>query len=169
MKQILILSDSHGLLEEDAMKHVMAADEIWHGGDWGANMLAFEQLEKTGKVLRAVFGNIDCATLRATLPESTFFVSEGVKVFMTHIGGYPGRYSKGIKELLKSKRPHIFICGHSHILKVIQDKELGILHINPGACGRNGFHVFRTMVRLIISPGKVERADVIQLGTRAGE
>lgn len=165
MKTILIFSDSHGLLEDDVMKHVVEADELWHTGDWG-NIAVLNQLEKTGKTIRGVYGNIDGGELRAALPLTNFFECEGVKVFMTHIGGYPGRYAKGIKDNLKQLRPHLFICGHSHILKIMQDKELGILHINPGACGRHGFHQFRTMVRIEIAEGKITKADVIQLGGR---
>ncbi|MCK9481371.1 MAG: metallophosphatase family protein [Bacteroidia bacterium] len=165
MKKILILSDSHGLLENDVLKYIEQADEVWHAGDWGS-MEVFEQLEKTGKIIRGVYGNIDGGKLRTVLKEETVFVCDGVKIFMTHIGGYPGRYSMGIIDKLKLHHPHLFICGHSHILKIIQDKELQVLHINPGACGRHGFHIFRTMVRIEINEGKITKADVIELGRR---
>lgn len=165
MKKILILSDSHGLLEEDVMKHVANADEIWHAGDWG-NMEVLEQLEKVGKKIEGVYGNIDGGKLQITLPDENIFECEGLKVFMTHIGGYPGRYAAGIKEKIKSIKPKLFICGHSHILKIMQDKELNVLHINPGACGRHGFHIFRTMVRIEIDLGKITKAEVVELGRR---
>lgn len=168
MKKVLILSDSHGLLEADVVKHIVQADEIWHAGDWG-NMEVLEQLEKLGKPIQGVYGNIDGGKLRVVLPNENIFESEGVKVFMTHIGGYPGRYSVGIKDKLRIHRPTLFVCGHSHILKIMQDKELSVLHINPGACGRHGFHIFRTMVRIEINAGKITKADVIELGRRTTE
>jgi putative phosphoesterase len=166
MKTILIISDSHGLLLPDVMAHVAVVDEVWHSGDWGS-MEVLEQLEKSGKAIQGVYGNIDGGKLRTALKDDAYFECEGMKIFMTHIGGYPGKYARGIKEKLKQTRPNIFICGHSHILKVIYDKELSVLHCNPGACGVHGFHVLRTLLRIKIDAGKVVGAEIIELGKRA--
>jgi putative phosphoesterase len=167
MKKILLISDSHGLLMSDVLAHAEKADEIWHAGDWGGNESVFNQLLETGMTFRGVWGNIDSHGLRAILPYDTFFTVEGLKVYMLHIGGYPGRYAKGVKDKLKFLKPNLFICGHSHILKIIQDKELKILHMNPGACGNHGFHQVRTMIRFTIDNGKITQADVIELNKRA--
>ena len=164
MKKILLLSDTHGYIDETILSHVDNADEVWHAGDIGT-------IELTDKIasykpLRAVYGNIDGHVLRSAFPLDLFFSCEGLKVFITHIGGYPTRYSKGIKEKLLMHRPDLFICGHSHILKVIRDHQLGILHMNPGAAGVHGFHKMRTMIRFDINKGKMENVEVIELGIR---
>jgi uncharacterized protein len=166
LKKILLLSDTHGSLDEAIIKHAKDADEIWHAGDIGTIQIA-DQLSKI-KPLHAVYGNIDGADVRSTYPHELFFVVGGLKIFMTHIGGYPGRYAKGIKEKLKIIRPDIFICGHSHILKVIRDNELKLLHINPGAAGIHGFHDIRTMIRMQVENGKIQNLEVIELGMRGG-
>ena len=162
MKKILLLSDTHGYIDEAILSHVANADEVWHAGDIGT-------IELTDKIasykpLRAVYGNIDGHVLRSAFPLDLFFSCEGLKVFITHIGGYPTRYSKGIKEKLLMHRPDLFICGHSHILKVIRDQQLGTLHMNPGAAGVHGFHKMRTMIRFDINKGKMENVEVIELG-----
>jgi len=167
MKQIIVLSDSHGLLEKDVMRHLQEADEIWHAGDWGGGLAVLEQVEVLKKPIRGVYGNIDGGPLRKALPFINAFECDGLRVWMTHIGGYPGRYAKGIKERLIQARPDVFICGHSHILKVIYDKELGLLHLNPGACGRHGFHQVRTLLRLQVGQGKIQKAEVIELGKKS--
>jgi hypothetical protein len=164
MKKILLLSDTHGYIDEAILSHVANADEVWHAGDIGT-------IELTDKIasykpLRAVYGNIDGHVLRSAFPLDLFFSCEGLKVFITHIGGYPTRYSKGIKEKLLMHRPDLFICGHSHILKVIRDQQLGTLHMNPGAAGVHGFHKMRTMIRFDINKGKMENVEVIELGLR---
>jgi len=164
MKKILLLSDTHGYFDEAILSHVANADEVWHAGDIGT-------IELTDKIasykpLRAVYGNIDGHVLRSAFPLDLFFSCEGLKVFITHIGGYPTRYSKGIKEKLLMHRPDLFICGHSHILKVIRDQQLGTLHMNPGAAGVHGFHKMRTMIRFDINKGKMENVEVIELGLR---
>lgn len=166
MKQVIVLSDSHGLLEPDVMRHLKEADEIWHAGDWGGGMNVLEQIEKLNKPIQGVYGNIDGGALRQVLPLIHRFECEGMRVWMTHIGGYPGKYAKGIKERLIQDKPHVFICGHSHILKVIYDKEIGVMHLNPGACGRHGFHQVRTLLRLQIAETKIQKAEVIELGKR---
>ena len=164
MKKILLLSDTHGYLDDAILTHVSNADEVWHAGDIGTIELT-DQIAKL-KPLRAVYGNIDGHVLRSAFPLDLFFNCEGLKVFITHIGGYPTRYSKGIKEKLVMHRPDLFICGHSHILKVIRDQQLGILHMNPGAAGVHGFHKMRTMIRFDINKGKMENVEVIELGLR---
>ena len=161
-----MLSDTHGSIDESIVKHANEADEIWHAGDIGTISIA-DQLSKI-KPLRAVFGNIDGADVRSIYPQELFFIVGEVKVFMTHIGGYPGRYAIGIKDKLKTYQPDLFICGHSHILKVIRDTNLKLLHINPGAAGIHGFHDIRTMIRMQVENGKIHNLEVIELGKRGG-
>ena len=164
MKKILLLSDTHGYLDNSIIKHINEADEVWHAGDIGTIALT-DTITKI-KPLRAVYGNIDGHILRAAFPLELFFVCEGLKVAMIHIGGYPTRYSKGIRDKLLLKKPDLFICGHSHILKIIRDQQLGILHMNPGAAGVHGFHQMRTMIRFTIEKGKIENVEVIELGLK---
>lgn len=138
MVKIALISDTHSSLPENAIQSLEEVDEIWHAGDVGDPMI----LEKLPKkpLLRAVFGNIDDQHLKRELPEEVLFESGGVKVFMIHIGGTPPRYAKGVKAKIKNHQPNLFVCGHSHICKVVQDKELGVLYMNPGAIGNHGFH-----------------------------
>ncbi len=164
MKKIGLLSDTHGFLDERLFHYFEDCDEIWHAGDIGKAEVA-ERLEAF-KPLRAVFGNIDDAAMRRRFPEDLRFACEGLEVFMTHIGGYPGKYNKRVRDLLRTRPPELFICGHSHILKVVPDEQLGLLHINPGACGNEGFHRVKTVVRLEIEVGKVAKLEVIELGRR---
>jgi uncharacterized protein len=166
MKRILLISDSHGTLGEDVMRHVVAADEVWHAGDWGGGMEVYDQLCATGKTIRGVWGNIDSHDMRKVVPYEQHFTVEGLLVYMIHIGGYPGRYAGGIKEKLVQYRPQVFICGHSHIAKVIRDNAMSLLHMNPGACGFHGFHRVRTMIRMEIAHGSISKADMIELGNR---
>jgi uncharacterized protein len=165
MKRILLLSDTHGFLDQKMVKHIEAADEVWHAGDWGT--LAVSDYIKKLKPLRGVWGNIDGHDIRAEHPLNNRFVCDGVDVLITHIGGYPGKYSPAIREELKANPPKLFICGHSHILKVMRDPILGLLHINPGAAGIKGFHNVRTMVRFKIDSGKITDVEAIELGKRA--
>jgi hypothetical protein len=146
------------------LAHFADCDEIWHAGDLGDNGTA----ERLGhfKPLRAVYGNIDGTQTRMRFPEDLRFSIEGLRVFMTHIGGYPGKYHPRVRQLLKADPPDLFICGHSHILKIVRDPQLGLLHINPGACGQEGFHLMRTMVRFRINAGRMEGLEVIELGRR---
>lgn len=164
LKKILLISDTHGYLDPKLKKHVLDADEVWHAGDIGPAGLCHE-IEKL-KPLRAVFGNIDGQDVRVSYPENLIFTIEDVKVFMTHIGGYPGKYPAKIKALLKEHGPKLFICGHSHILKVIYDKDLQLLHINPGAAGVHGFHTVKTAVRFEIEGEEIKNLAVIELGSR---
>jgi putative phosphoesterase len=164
MVRILLLSDTHGHIDDRILQYAETVDEVWHAGDIGTPevLLALEKV----KPLRAVYGNIDGHELRRMAPGNQFFEIEGLRVWITHIGGYPGRYSKGIPEKLTQWRPGLFICGHSHILKVMPDKKRQLLHMNPGAAGHHGFHKVRTMLRFQIRQGKVEKLEAIELGLR---
>lgn len=164
MKRILLLSDTHSHLDDRILSFVEAADEVWHAGDIGDLKVTDRIAEST--TLRGVYGNIDSHKARAEFPLVNCFTVEGLKVFITHIGGYPGRYSMGVKEQLQKEKPGLFISGHSHILKVKFDKELNLLHMNPGAAGIHGFHAMRTMLRFEVEKGKVENLEVIELGKR---
>lgn len=164
MKRIGIISDTHGYLDEQVFTYFLHCDEVWHAGDIG-NITLAAQLEAF-KPLRAVFGNIDGADLRIRYSETLRFICEGVDVLMTHIGGYPSRYSKDIKTALIADPPKLFICGHSHILKIIFDDKLQCLHINPGAAGNHGWHKVRTLVRLDFENGTMKNCEVIELGKR---
>jgi putative phosphoesterase len=142
------------------LKHVQSADEVWHAGDWGDSEVS-NQITSL-KPVRGVYGNIDGLIIRKTYPKELFFEVEGVKVYITHIGGYPGRYNKGIKEKLQEYQPDLYICGHSHICKVMRDKALNLLHINPGAIGNKGFHKKRTMISLSINDGNIFDVNLIE-------
>ena len=160
MKKIILLSDTHHCLDKRFFPHFNKADEIWHAGDIG-NISITDQLRKFG-YLRAVWGNIDNKKIRIEFKKTLFFKCEEVNVMMTHIGGYPGRYSRRVSDCLKSEKVDLFICGHSHILKVINDKKHNLLHINPGAIGKYGFHNKRTMVRFDINGKKIENLEIIE-------
>lgn len=164
MKQIGLISDTHGVLPESVFKHFDDCDEIWHAGDFGGNGVA-EKLSKF-KPLRGVYGNIDGADIRSEFPEVNIFEIEQVKVLMKHIGGYPGKYAPGVKEMLKIAKPQLFISGHSHILKVMFDKELKCLHINPGAAGIQGWHQVQTLVKIKIDGKDIKDCVVIELGKK---
>lgn len=140
------------------------ADEIWHAGDIG-NLSVTDQLEAL-KPVRGVHGNIDDHIIQKEFPENNRFMCEGVDVWITHIGGYPNRYNVKVREEIRSNPPKLFICGHSHILKVMHDKKLNLLHMNPGACGKHGFHQIRTMLRFSIDGDKISDLEVIELGKR---
>jgi len=164
MKKIGLLSDTHGHLDERILDHFTECDEIWHAGDIG-NLEVAEKLSAV-KPFRAVYGNIDGAEIRARFPLNVQFEMEGVSVFMTHIGGYPGKYTKRVRELLQDIRPKLYICGHSHILKVLPDQKFDLLHINPGACGNEGFHKIKTIVRFTLDQGTIKDLEAIELGKR---
>lgn len=160
MKKILLISDTHGYIDEKIIKYASQVDEIWHAGDIG-DISVSDKLKKI-KPLRGVFGNIDDQKIRTEFPLHNRFMCEKVNVWITHIGGYPKRYNPKILEELKSNPPDLFICGHSHILKVINDKKLGLLHINPGAIGKYGLHSVRTMVQFEINGKKIENLSIIE-------
>lgn len=161
MQKILLLSDTHSYIDEQILKFVKQADEVWHAGDIGS-IEVVEAIEKL-KPLRAVYGNIDHHQLRAEFPLDQKFKVEGVSVWMTHIGGYPNRYEARVKAELSKNPPMIFISGHSHILKVIYDKKCQLLHLNPGAAGKHGFHKVRTMLRFQIDKDKIQEMEIIEL------
>ena len=148
MKKILLLSDTHGFINDQILKFVKLADEVWHAGDIGD--IKVTDTIKNLKPLRAVFGNIDNSEIRVEFPLNNRFSIEGVNVWIIHIGGYPNRYNPSIKEEIHKNPPDVFICGHSHILKVMPDKKLDLLHLNPGAAGKHGLHQVRTMLRFEI-------------------
>ena len=164
MKKILLLSDSHGYLDDRILKYAEEADELWHAGDIGTT--AVSDALKNVKPLKAVFGNIDGGEIRKEFPLHQRFLCEKVDVWITHIGGYPGRYSPAVKEEIKANPPKLFICGHSHILKVMNDKKLGLLHMNPGAVGKQGFQKVRTMLRFKIDGEDIRDLEVIELGKK---
>ena len=160
MKKILLLSDTHSHIDDGIIKHVHWADEVWHAGDIGD--VSVTDAIMALKPLRAVYGNIDDNVIRMQFPEHLFFNCEDVKVWITHIGGYPGRYPARIRAILDSKRPDLFICGHSHILKVMSDKKYNLLHMNTGAAGRHGFHKVCTMLRFEVYRGKISSLEVVE-------
>lgn len=164
MKKILLISDTHSHFDDKLIKHIESVDEVWHAGDIGDIELC-KNIEKL-KPLKAVSGNIDGANINTIYPENLIFICEEVKVFMTHIGGYPGKYNPAAKKVLLNEKPSLFICGHSHILKVMFDKELNLLHMNPGSCGREGFHKIKTAIRFTIDGDEIKNAEVIELGLR---
>ena len=161
MKKIILLSDTHSALDKRFLPHLEDANEIWHAGDIG-DIKVLEKLEKTTKV-RAVYGNIDNHIIRSATKEFINFKCEEVNVLITHIGGYPGKYSKGIKEKIQKLRPKLFICGHSHILKVIFDKRFNLLHMNPGAAGNYGVHKVKTILKFKIDKENITDLKVIEL------
>lgn len=160
MTKILLLSDTHGYIDNDILKYVKQADEVWHAGDIGD--LKVTDAIKSLSPLKAVYGNIDDHKMRTEFPENNRFMCEQVDVWMTHIGGYPGAYNMRIREGIKKNPPKLFICGHSHILKVMPDKKLNLLHMNPGAVGKHGFHKARTMLRFTIDGNKIDNLEVIE-------
>lgn len=164
MKKIVLLSDTHSHIDDAILKYADLADEVWHAGDIGD--LNVTDTLKLDKPLRAVYGNIDGDNARREFPLHNRFFCEGVDVWITHIGGYPGKYNQAIRSELQLNPPKLFICGHSHILKVQFDKTLNLLHMNPGACGIYGFHQVRTMLRFEIEGEKIQNLEVIELGKK---
>lgn len=164
MIKILLLSDTHSHIDDTILKYVQQADEVWHAGDIGS--LVVTDKIKSIKPLRAVFGNIDDDKARMEFPLHNRFMCEGVDVWITHIGGYPGKYNQAIREELRANPPKLFICGHSHILKVQFDKRLNLLHMNPGAAGISGFHQIRTMLRFEIDGDKIQSLEIVEIGKK---
>lgn len=165
MLKIGLISDTHGFLDPAVYKYFKDCDEIWHAGDIGV-IEVYDELAKF-KPTRAVFGNIDGHLIRSAIPEHLYFEIEGLKVYITHIGGYPGKYNFNVKAFLQKHPTDLFICGHSHILKVMFDKTFDLLHINPGAAGNHGFHHIKTLIRFEINKGKPQNLEVIEIGKRA--
>ena len=162
--KIVLISDTHGFIDAKVLAHLQEADEIWHAGDIGDESV-INALPK-GKTLRAVFGNIDGNFARTQYKEEVFFEIEGVKVLMLHIGGTPPNYAKGVKSKIKLLRPNLFICGHSHICKVVFDPTMDCLYMNPGAIGKQGFHQIRTLLKFEIEAGKAKNLQVVELGKK---
>lgn len=162
--KIGLLSDTHSWLEPSIFEHFEHCDEVWHAGDIG-DIATLDRLADF-KPLRTVYGNIDGSEIRARAPLNNIFTVAGLKVFMTHIGGYPGRYTPRVRKLLDQEKPQLYICGHSHILKVMPDPKRQLLHMNPGACGKHGFHRVKTLLRFDILEEKVANLQVIELGLR---
>ncbi|MGN0032887.1 MAG: metallophosphoesterase family protein [Candidatus Limimorpha sp.] len=165
MKRIGVLSDTHGWINPKVFDFFKDCDEIWHAGDIGSTDVA--DTLSSFKTLRAVYGNIDGQDIRLSYPKMQIFNVEGIKVVMTHIGGYPNHYEPGIKDILLKERPDIFISGHSHILKIINDNNMRLLHINPGAAGRTGFHNVVTMLRFQISEGTIQNMEVYECSRKS--
>lgn len=164
MQRIGVLSDTHAFFDPRFYELFSEVDQIWHAGDIGSEEVL--DLMESFKPVKAVFGNIDGAALRRRIKQSQRFACEGFDVFMTHIGGYPGKYAPSVKHEIITNPPNLFICGHSHILKVINDPTLKLLHINPGAAGIYGFHTIRTAVRFVLDKGVIKDLEVIELGSR---
>ena len=164
MPRILLISDNHSYFDQELIPFVSWADEVWHAGDIGHldSVAYFEQ----NNVFRAVYGNIDDHITRRVYPEFLTFYIDGVLVYMTHIGGHPQRYANGVKKTLKDIKPNIFICGHSHICRVMYDKNCNLIYMNPGAYGHHGFHHIRTILKFEINHSKIENLEVVELGLR---
>ncbi len=164
VQRIALLSDTHNYLDPKLNKYLDECDQIWHAGDIGTIAIT-DSLNKI-KPVTAVYGNIDGADVRKVHPKEQLFDCEGVKVFMTHIGGYPKKYKTEILDKIKTHKPDLVVCGHSHILKVIYDHDLNHLHINPGAAGVHGFHKVKTLVRFSLTEGQIKDLEVIELGKK---
>jgi uncharacterized protein len=165
MLRIALLSDNHGYYGKDIGENLSDVDEIWHAGDMG-NLESVDQLKTYGKVI-GVYGNIDDASIRSEFPKDLVWKMGNIKVFMTHIGGYPGKYNGRVASIIRTEMPNIFICGHSHICKIVPDKVNNLLHLNPGSYGFHGFHHVRTLLKFEIANDKVSNMKVIELGLRA--
>lgn len=166
MKRIGLISDTHNFLDEAVFRHLETCQEIWHAGDFGSIAIAEQLTQKSGLPLKGVYGNIDGYDVRSVYPEKLTWRCEGVSVYMTHIGGYPGRYAPGIKQELIDNSATLFISGHSHILKVMYDDRIGCLHLNPGAAGNQGWHKVKTILRFAIDGKQIKDCEVIELGQR---
>jgi putative phosphoesterase len=162
--KIALISDTHGDLPTDITKHLADCDEIWHAGDIGT-MNVLDKLRSIAPTV-AVWGNIDGADIRSETKEVLIFEREGVKVLIMHIGGYPPKYNAKSREVLNNANPDLFVCGHSHILKVIRDPKRKLIHLNPGAAGYKGFHKFRTLLTFKLNDGDISDLQVIELGKR---
>jgi len=160
MKKILLISDTHGYIDDRIIQYAKESDETWHAGDIG-ELKVVDEIKKV-TTLKAVHGNIDNSKIRAEYAENLRFKIEDMEIWITHIGGYPNKYNLRIRQEINSNPPDVFICGHSHILKVINDNKLNLLHINPGAIGKHGFHQVRTMIRFQIIKSKIQNLEVIE-------
>lgn len=157
-----LISDTHGVFDDRFKEFLEPVDQIWHAGDFGGGMDLAKEIASF-KPLLGVAGNCDNYNLRYEHPIYRFFECEGLKVLMTHVGGYPGKYSYSARQLIEELRPDVFVCGHSHILKVVRDHKYDMMVINPGAAGIQGFHLVRTALRFQINAGKIEKMEVFEL------
>jgi uncharacterized protein len=164
LKKIALISDSHGYIDQQVIRHLESVDEVWHAGDIGDKSV-IDALPKH-LTQRIITGNIDDLQAQAIHPEELFFEVEGVKVLMIHIGGKPPKYAKGVLSRIKALQPHLFVCGHSHICKVEFDAVNNCLYMNPGAFGQHGFHVMRTLLTFEVEEGKLKNLAVVELGKR---
>jgi putative phosphoesterase len=164
MTRIGLISDTHNYLDDAILRHFENCDEIWQAGDFGS--VAIADALKSFKPLRGVYGNIDGYDIRSVYPEEIIFMCEEVKIFIKHIGGYPGRYAPGVKNKIIEERAQLFISGHSHILKVMFDEKLKCLHMNPGAAGKQGWQKVRTLTRFVIDEKQIKNCEVIELGKK---
>jgi putative phosphoesterase len=164
MTRIGLMSDTHNYLDDAIFRHFEDCDEIWHAGDFGT--MAISERLGAFKPVKGVFGNIDGYDVRSVYPEMLRWKCEDVEILMRHIGGYPGKYTPPVKEQMKLSPPALFISGHSHILKIIYDKQFDCLHMNPGAAGKEGWHRMRTLIRFSIDGKDIRNCDVIELGKR---
>ena len=164
MKRIGVLSDTHGWIHPDLFEFFENVDEIWHAGDIGGIDI-YDQLAAF-KPIKAVYGNTDDSKVRLVCPKTQSFTVENVKILMTHIGGHPGKYEYGVRDLFVAEKPKIFVCGHSHIAKVMYDKKYDFLYINPGAAGYRGFHKYMTAIRFVIDGDNIKDLELIELGER---
>jgi hypothetical protein len=162
--RIGLLSDTHGFLDEAIFSYFAGCDEVWHAGDFGP-VSVLDRLREF-KPTRGVWGNIDGADVRQAVTRDLEWVCEGLKVYLTHIGGYPGAYDRRAKTEILTRRPGLFLCGHSHILKVMRDPKLNLIHLNPGACGHHGWHTVRTILRFTVEDGRLSAMEAIELGAR---
>jgi putative phosphoesterase len=173
MKKIGLIADTHNYFDAAIQKHFEDCDEIWHAGDFGSIQIADQlaKIEIKGKtdkpVLRGVFGNIDGYDIKSVFQEKLHFSCEGVRVFIQHIGGYPGHYAPGVKKEIVENKTKLFISGHSHILKIVYDDTLQCLHMNPGAAGIQGWHKIRTLIRFVIDGTDIKNCEVVELGKRS--
>ena len=171
MTKIGLISDTHSYIDEATIDHLKDCDEVWHAGDFGSIELVEELkkglLKNNNKVLiKGVYGNIDSNEIRQMFPEKLIFDCEQVRIMIQHIGGYPGRYSVGVKKEIIDNKIKLFISGHSHILKIMYDDKLACLHMNPGAAGKHGWHKMRTIIRFVIDKNDIKDCEVIELGSR---
>ncbi len=166
MTRIGLISDTHNFLDEAVFTHFKNCDEIWHAGDFGSITIANRLSTESGLPVRGVWGNIDGYDVRSVYPQKLVWDCEAVTVYMTHIGGHPARYAPGIKNELIASKAKLFICGHSHILKIIYDKSISCLHMNPGAAGNHGWHQVRTIIRFAIDGEEIKNCEVVELGKR---
>lgn len=168
MTRIGLISDTHGFLDENVFEHFKDCNEVWHAGDWGDIEIMQRLLKYAGddRKIKGVYGNIDDQSIRSVYPEQLVFMCEEVKVMMRHIGGSPPNYNPEIRKELSIHQPKLFICGHSHILKVMYDKKIDCLYMNPGAAGKHGWHKMRTIIRFVIDGREIKDCEVVELGKR---